>query len=96
MAVLAVTIIGQSYQAPCLAGLVKAGGDTSFVFINDTIFVFLTVLPSALIAMYIFNAPAWVIFACLKSDQITKCPAAAIKVNRYKWMKNITRNREVN
>ena len=88
--VLAVTIIGSGYQMPCLFGLVKSGGDISFVFRNDTIFVFLVVLPSAAIAAY-FGAPAWVTFACLKCDQILKCFVAVVKVNRYNWMKNLTR-----
>lgn len=88
--VLAVTIIGSGYQMPCLFGLVKSGGDISFVFRNDTIFVFLVVLPSAAIAAYL-GAPAWVTYACLKSDQILKCFVAVVKVNRYNWMKKLTR-----
>ena len=88
--VLAVTIIGSGYQMPCLFGLVKSGGDISFVFRNDTIFVFLVVLPSAAIAAYL-GAPAWVTFACLKSDQILKCFVAVVKVNSYNWMKKLTR-----
>ncbi len=88
--VLAVTIIGSGYQMPCLFGLVKSGGDISFVFRNDTIFVFLVVLPSAALAAYL-GAPAWVTFACLKCDQILKCFVAVVKVNRYNWMKKLTR-----
>lgn len=88
--VLAVTIIGSGYQMPCLFGLVKSGGDISFVFRNDTIFVFLVVLPSAALAAHL-GAPAWVTFACLKCDQILKCFVAVVKVNRYNWMKNLTR-----
>ena len=38
--VLAFTLMGTCYQMPCLFGLVKSGGDISFVFKNDTIFVF--------------------------------------------------------
>jgi putative MATE family efflux protein len=95
MVVLAVTIVGTCYQGMALGGLVKAGGDTSFVFINDTIFVFLTVLPSALLAAFVFHAPAWVVFACLKSDQITKCAVAVVKINRFDWMKNLTRTRAI-
>ena len=94
MTVLAVTIIGTCYQGTSLGGLVKAGGDTSFVFKNDTIFIFGLVLPSALIAMNVFHAPAWVVFACLKSDEVLKCIVAVIKINRFKWMKNLTRTRE--
>lgn len=88
--VISVTIIGTCYQAACLFGLVKSGGDISFVFRNDTIFVFLVVLPSAIIASYL-GAPPWVVFACLKCDQILKCFVAVVKINRYNWMKNLTR-----
>ena len=88
--VLAVTLTGTCYQMPCLFGLVKSGGDISFVFRNDSIFVFLVVLPSAFLAAHL-GAPAWVTFACLKCDQILKCFVAVVKVNRYNWMKKLTR-----
>lgn len=89
VALLAVTIVGTCYQMTGLAGLVKAGGDTSFVFKNDTIFVFLVVLPSAWFAL-LSGAPVWVVMACLKCDQILKCFVAVVKINRFRWMKNLT------
>lgn len=89
--VISISIIGTCYQAACLFGLVKSGGDIGFVFKNDTIFVFLVVLPSAIISM-VLGAPIWVVFACLKCDQIFKCIVAVVKINRYNWMKNLTRN----
>ena len=85
-----VTLIGTCYQAACLFGLVKSGGDISFVFKNDFIFDFLVVIPSALIATRL-GAPAWVVFACLKCDQILKCFVAVVKINKFNWMKNLTR-----
>ena len=88
MTVLSCTIIGTCYQACCLGSLVKAGGDTSFVFKNDTIFVFLVVLPSAIIASRL-GAPIWVVFLCLKIDQILKCIVAVIKVNRFRWIREL-------
>ena len=92
IAVLSVTSVGTCYQAACLFGLVKSGGDISFVFKNDFIFVFFVVIPSALITTY-FGAPAWVVFACLKCDQIFKCFVAIVKINRYNWMKNLTKSK---
>lgn len=89
--VLSVTIVGTCYQAASLFGLVKSGGDISFVFINDTIFVLLVVLPSAFIA-WKMGTPAWVVFACLKCDQILKCIVAFFKIKSYNWMKNLTRD----
>lgn len=91
MSVLSITIIGSSYQMSCLTGIVRAGGATHFVLINDLIFVWLIVIPSALIAAFIFNASPVIVFACLKCDQILKCAVAVVKVNRFKWIKNLTR-----
>jgi hypothetical protein len=88
--VLSVTIIGTCYQAACLFGLVKSGGDVSFVMKNDAIFIFLVVLPSAIAASKLGAAP-WMIFLALKSDQILKCAVAAVKINRFNWIKTLTR-----
>ena len=91
--VLSITGIGTSYQANSLS-LLKAGGDTRFVFLNDTFWVFAVVLPSSYIAGYLLGAPAWLVFGLMKGDQIYKCAVAVIKVNRFKWIKNITRDQE--
>jgi putative MATE family efflux protein len=90
MLVLAVTIAGTAYQMPGLGGLVKAGGNISFVFRNDSIFVFLVVIPSSIAAM-VLKAPAWLVFLCLKCDQILKCFVAVVVINRFRWIKNLTR-----
>jgi Na+-driven multidrug efflux pump len=87
--ILSFTIMGTAYQMTSLFGLVKSGGNISFVFKNDTIFVFLVVIPSAIIAM-VFNAPAWAVFLCLKCDQILKCFVAVVVVNRFRWIRNLT------
>ncbi len=92
LTVLSVTLIGTSYQMSSLTGIVRAGGSIYFVLINDLIFVWLIVIPSAMIAAFVFKAPPVVVFMCLKSDQILKCFVAVVKVNRFKWMKNLTRD----
>ena len=89
--VLSVTLIGTCYQMATLFGLVKSGGDISFVFKNDCIFIFLIVIPSAIITTAL-ALPAWVVFACLKSDQVLKCFVAVVKINRFNWIKNLTRD----
>ncbi len=90
LVVMAISMLGTCYQMPCLSGLVKAGGDTSFVFKNDTIHVFCVVLPSALLASFL-GAPPAIVYACLKCDQILKCFVAVVKVNRFGWIRNLTR-----
>ena len=87
----AISLIGTCYQGHSLMSLVKAGGDTKFVFINDTVFIWCIVIPSALIALHVFHAPPWVVYICLKSDEILKCFVAYFKVNSFNWIKNLTR-----
>lgn len=89
--VLSVMSIGTAYQMATLTGIVRAGGATSFVLINDQIFVWLIVIPSSLIAAFVFRAPTVVVFMFLKCDQILKCIVAFIKVNRFDWIKKLTR-----
>lgn len=89
--ILAVTVIGSSYEAPCLCGIVSGGGDTKFVFKNDILFMWCMVLPLALLSAFVFKWPIPVTFFILKSDQITKCFVAIPKVNRFKWIKVLTR-----
>jgi len=91
MLVLSVVVIGRCYQAPSLFGLVKSGGDTAFVFKNDTFWVFCWVLPASLLALRL-GAPAWSIFLLLLSDQIAKCFVALWKINSFNWMRNLTRD----
>ena len=89
--VLCVTSIGTAYQMPTLTGIVKGGGDTKFVFYNDIVSIWCIVLPVSYLAAFVFNWSPLAVMICLNSDQIFKCGAAVIKVNRYKWVKSLTR-----
>lgn len=85
--ILSVTVVGTSYQMAALTGIVRGGGDTKFVLINDLIFMWGIVLPSSAICAYVLNLSPVITFICLKSDQILKCFVAIFKVNRFKWIK---------
>ncbi|WP_028551637.1 MATE family efflux transporter [Paenibacillus sp. UNC451MF] len=87
MTVLSITVCGTAYQMPSLTGIVRSGGDTKFVLYNDTIFMWLIVLPASALCAFVFDFSPLIIFICLKSDQILKCFVAIIKVNRFKWIR---------
>ena len=92
--VLSLTVIGTSYQCSCLTGIVTGGGDTKFVLINDLIHQWLIVIPAAFLSAFVFHAPLLVTFICLKADQILKCFVAIVKVNRFRWIRVLTRETE--
>ena len=89
--ILAITVIGSAYEAPCLCGIVSGGGDTKFVLFNDIIFMWGMVIPMSVLSAFVFRWPVAVTFFILKFDQIAKCFVALPKVNRYKWIHNLTR-----
>ena len=91
--VLCVTVIGTAYQCACLAGIVRGGGNTKFVFYNDLIFMWGIVLPLSLLAAFVFHWPAVWVFFCLKCDQLLKCMVAVWQVNSYHWVRKVTRAR---
>lgn len=91
LAVLSVTVIGTSYQMSCLCGIVRGGGDTRFVLYNDMIFMWGIVLPLSALAAFVLHWPPVAVFACLKSDQVTKCAVAVVKVNRFRWIRSLAR-----
>ena len=89
MTVLSVTVVGTAYQMTSLSGIVRGGGDTSFILYNDLIFIWLIVIPSAVLAAFVFHTPPVIVFICLKCDQILKCFVAVYWVNSYRWIKKI-------
>ncbi len=94
IAVLCVTGFGTAYQMPVATGIIRGGGDAKFVLINDLISIWGIVLPVSFLAAFVLKLPPVVVIACLNADQVFKCGAASIKVNRYRWMKKLTRKEE--
>ena len=90
--VFSITIVGTSYQMSVLTGIVRAGGATSFVLLNDLFWVWVVNIPAALISAFVLHFPPIVVFACLKGDQIWKCGVAVVKLHRWNWMKKLTRD----
>ena len=92
--VLCITCIGTAYEMPVIVGIIRGGGDARFVFVNDLISIWGIVLPLSFLAAFVFKWDPAVVVFCLNSDQVFKCGAAAIKANRYTWMKKLTRQEE--
>lgn len=90
--VLSVTVVGTSYQVPCLSGIVRGGGHTKFVFYNDLIFMWGIVLPISFLGAFVWHLDPVIVFFCLKSDQLAKCVVAAFEVNSYRWVRRLTRD----
>lgn len=89
--VLCVTGFGTAYEMPTITGLIRGGGDAKFVFINDLISIWGIVIPFSFLAAFVFKWSPVAVIICLNADQVFKCIPGAIKVNRFHWMKKLTR-----
>ena len=89
--VLCITGMGTAYQMPVNIGIVRGGGDSKFVFINDLISIWGIVLPVSFLGAFVFHWDPTIVLFCLNSDQLFKCVAAAIKCNSFTWAKKLTR-----
>ena len=89
--VLCVTLVGSAYEFPVSAGIIQGGGDTKYAFLVDTLFMWCFTIPFSALSAFVWNFPPLITFMFLKSDQLLKCIPNAIKCNRYKWVKELTR-----
>ena len=89
--ILAVTLIGTCYHASCFIGINRGAGDSRFVALVDMICGWLIVLPSTLLAAFVFKAPLPVIFLCTRIDQTFKWIIAFLRLRGNKWIRNVTR-----
>lgn len=89
--ILSITVIGTCYEYPVQSGIIAGGGTTKYPALVDNCFIWLFTLPSAFLSAFVFQWPPLVTFCFLKADQILKCIPNSINVNRYRWVKVLTK-----
>ncbi len=92
--VLCFTGFGTAYEMPTIIGLIRGGGDAKFAFWNDLINIWVIMIPLSLLAAFVFKWSPVAVICCLNSDQVFKCIPGCIKVNRYTWIKKLTRGND--
>lgn len=85
------TMFTMSYQMPVNAGIIRGGGDTSFIMLVDIVSIFVIVLPLATLGAFVWHLSPVAVTFILNSDQVFKCVPAFIRVNGYKWVRKLTR-----
>lgn len=94
MLIQSVVLFTMSYQMPVNTGIIRGGGDTRFALILDLVSIWGIVIPVSLLAAFVWNLSPVIVIICLNADQCFKCLPAFIHVNRYRWIKNLTRKQE--
>lgn len=86
-------IIGKSINSTVIAGIFPAGSDTRFGLICDTVTMWCIVVPAGLVAAFVLRLSVIGVYLVLNTDEIIKLPVVYWYYKKYKWLKNITRER---
>jgi putative MATE family efflux protein len=87
-------VIGQGINTLVIAGIFRAGGDSRFGMICDTVDMWCIAVPISFFCAFVLKLPVkWVYFIiCL--DEFYKIPVVYHHYKKYGWLKNITRDYE--
>jgi len=85
-------ISGTAVNTSLIAGIFRAGGDSKFGFICDTIDMWCYAIPVGLLAAFVFKLPVMVVYFLLCTDEFVKWPWVIRHYKSGKWLNNITRD----
>ena len=85
-------ILGSAINTTLIAGVFRAGGDSKFGFVCDTIDMWGYAVPLGFLAAFVFKFPVEVVYFLLCTDEFVKWPWVFKRYYSYKWAKNITRD----
>jgi putative MATE family efflux protein len=87
----AYSIIGAAANTVLICGIFRAGGDSKFGFIADTIFMWFISVPLGLLSAFVFKLPPLWVYFVLYLDEFIKLPIVIRHYFKKGWLKNITR-----
>ena len=90
--ILSVVCMTMSYQMPTNNGIIKGGGNTTFVIKMDLISIWGIVIPLSFIMAFVVKASPAVVVCCLNADQVFKCVPAFLEANYGHWVRKLTRD----
>ena len=81
--------IFQSMNSILTKGVLRAGGDTTFLMAGDILFLWVASIPLGYLAGLKWGLPSFWIYTFLKIDQIIKCVWCYFRLRSGKWLKKI-------
>ncbi len=91
MFVMSYFVVGQAFNSTMVVGVFRAGGDTKFGLIEDSIAMWgISILIGALGA-FVFGWGVQAVYVVLMSDEIIKIPVNWWRYRTKIWLRNVTR-----
>ena len=87
-------VLGIAVNTTLIAGVFRAGGDSRFGFICDTIDMWCYGVPLGFLAAFVLKLPPLMVYFLLCTDEFVKWPWVIGHYLKFKWLKNITKEYE--
>ena len=85
-------IMGAAVNTTLIAGVFRAGGDSRFGFVCDTVDMWCYAVPLGFLAAFVFKLPVMWVYFLLCTDEFVKWPWVIRHYRSGKWLNNITRD----
>ncbi len=85
-------VMGAAVNTTLIAGIFRAGGDSRFGFICDTIDMWCYAVPLGFVAAFVLKLPVLWVYFLLCTDEFVKWPWVLKHYRSMKWLNNITRD----
>lgn len=85
-------VMGAAVNTTLIAGVFRAGGDSRFGFICDTITMWCYAVPLGFFAAFVLKLPVLWVYFLLCTDEFAKWPWVLKHYRSLKWLNNITRD----
>ena len=93
MVIMSIYMIGRSANTVIINGIFGAGGDTLFDVYSLAVCMWGIAIPLALLGAFVFHWPVLAVYACTCLDEVGKIPWVLYHYRKYKWVKDLTRER---
>ena len=96
MCIMAFYMIGRSVNTITSNGVFAAGGDTLFDVYSVFASMWCVALPLAFFGAFYFHWPVLAVYACTCLDEVGKIPWVMCRFRKYRWVRDLTRDRTEN
>jgi Na+-driven multidrug efflux pump len=93
MVIMSVYMIGRCVNTVTINGVFDAGGDTMFDLYSLAVVMWGLAIPLALLCAFVFHWPVLAVYSCTCLDEVGKIPWVLFHYRKYKWVKDLTRER---
>lgn len=85
-------VMGAAVNTVLVVGIFRAGGDSRFGLICDTVDMWCYAVPLGFLAAFVWKLPHMVVYFLLCTDEFVKWPVVIHHFRSDKWIRNITRD----